>query len=157
LEEFRNRQTHAHIVAASGCFDVLHIGHLRYLQHAKRLGSCVVVGVNSDESVRAIKGPARPINSENERAELILAIRVVDYAFVFNEPRATRFLAALRPHVWVKGGDYTLETLDQNERMAVEMNGGRITFSATEPGKSSTSLIDSLHKQAAVSALVLES
>lgn len=129
------------VVAATGCFDVLHVGHLRLLQDAARQGQFLVVGINSDASVRQLKGPTRPVNNELDRASMLLGLSCVDAVYIFDELRCTRFLETCRPNVWVKGGDYTLETLDQDERRAVESAGGSIKFYRTVPGYSTTSTL----------------
>ena len=108
----------------NGCFDLLHVGHVRYLQAARALGDALAIGLNADESVRALKGPGRPLNSAEDRAEVLAALACVDFVTIFDEPRATRLLAPVRPHVYVKGGDYRLETLDAEER-AVAASGRR--------------------------------
>src|SRR5438045_6736307 len=99
------------IVATNGCFDLLHVGHVRYLQAARALGDLLVIGLNGDRSVHGLKGPGRPITIESDRAELLAALESVDLIAVFPEVRATKFLAAARPAVYVKGGDYTTPTL----------------------------------------------
>lgn len=100
-------------VLANGCFDLLHAGHLDYLEHAARLGDLLIVAVNSDASVRAIKGAGRPVTAERERARLVLALRAVDWALVFGEPTLEATLRALRPAVHAKGGDYTVESVPE--------------------------------------------
>jgi D-glycero-beta-D-manno-heptose 1-phosphate adenylyltransferase len=106
------------IVLANGCFDILHVGHARYLEGAKREGDVLVVGVNADASVRLLKGPGRPILLEAERAELVAALRVVDYVVIFPEPNAEKLLAELRPDVHAKGTDYTEDTVPERETAA---------------------------------------
>ncbi|HMO65244.1 MAG TPA: adenylyltransferase/cytidyltransferase family protein [Verrucomicrobiota bacterium] len=129
------------LVATNGCFDLLHLGHATCLEAARRLGDALLVGVNGDASVRALKGPARPINSERDRALLVAALGCVDAVCVFPEPSAAEFLRRAQPDVWAKGGDYTLESLDQTERRVVEMAGGRIAFIPFVAGKSTTALL----------------
>ncbi len=114
------------LVFTNGCFDLLHIGHVRYLQGARALGDALAVGLNADASVRALKGDGRPINSQDDRAEVLAALECVDFVTIFDEPRATRLLTQTRPHVYVKGSDYRLETLDPGERAALEQIGARI-------------------------------
>ena len=97
------------VVTTNGCFDILHVGHLRYLQKAKRLGDILIVAINSDESVRAIKGDKRPLVPEDERAEILAALECVDYVMIFPELDPIQFLKELRPDIHVKGGDYTLD------------------------------------------------
>lgn len=129
------------LVATNGCFDLLHVGHVRYLQSARRLGDALVVGVNGDESVRALKGETRPLNRANDRAEILAALECVDFVTVFPEIRATRFLRHAQPAIYVKGGDYTPETLDAEERAALSEVGTRIEIISFEPGYSTSSLL----------------
>src|SRR4029450_7691669 len=103
------------IVATNGCFDLLHVGHVRYLQAARALGDLLVVGLNGDGSVHELKGAGRPITNQTDRAEMLSALAVVDLVTIFPEIRATKFLAAVRPAVYVKGADYTPRTLDEEE------------------------------------------
>ncbi|MBV9657164.1 MAG: adenylyltransferase/cytidyltransferase family protein [Verrucomicrobia bacterium] len=129
------------LVFTNGCFDLLHVGHVRYLQAARALGDALAVGLNGDASVRALKGPGRPLNSEEDRAEVLLALACVDFVTIFPEPRATDLLAAVRPHIYVKGGDYTLETLHAEERAALLAAGAEIRFVSLVPGRSTTELV----------------
>ena len=138
-QEFR--ASGSKLVATNGCFDLLHVGHVRYLQAARRLGDALVVGVNGDESVRALKGPSRPLNREAERAEVLAALECVDFVTVFPQMRATDFLKHARPAIYVKGGDYKPETLDAEERAALEEMGARIEIIPFEPGYSTSHLI----------------
>jgi rfaE bifunctional protein nucleotidyltransferase chain/domain len=132
------------LVVTNGCFDLLHLGHITYLETARNLGDALLIGVNSDAAVRGLKGPNRPVNSESDRAAVLAALQCVDGACIFTDVRATRFLAAAQPDIYVKGGDYTLETLDQNERHAVESAGGRIVLVPFVPGKSTTGLLEKI-------------
>lgn len=132
------------IVATNGCFDILHVGHLRYLQEAKSLGDFLIVGVNSDQAVRQLKGPSRPLNSEQERAELLAALKVVDAVSIFDSTTATAFLQQVQADVYVKGGDYTLEELNQEEVAAVRQSGGTIKILPLVPGKSTTALVEKM-------------
>jgi rfaE bifunctional protein nucleotidyltransferase chain/domain len=129
------------LVVTNGCFDLLHLGHVTYLESARNLGDALLVGVNSDAAVRQLKGEGRPVNSELDRAAVLAALEAVDGACIFDEMRATAFLRAARPDIYVKGGDYTLETLNQEERRAVEEAGGRIVIIPFVPGKSTSSLL----------------
>ncbi|HJY87445.1 MAG TPA: adenylyltransferase/cytidyltransferase family protein [Candidatus Acidoferrales bacterium] len=113
LEEHRKRAER--IVLANGCFDLLHVGHIRYLEGARREGDVLVVGVNSDRSERALKGGDRPILLEQARAELVAALKVVDYVLIFDEPDVAALFIALRPDVHAKGTDYTVETVPERE------------------------------------------
>lgn len=124
------------VVFANGCFDVLHAGHVRYLQGAKELGDLLVVGVNSDEQVAKQKGKGRPILNQNERAELVAALQPVDLVTIFNEPTVEELLLALRPEVHAKGTDYTEETVP--EREVVKSFGGRVAI-VGDPKNHSTS------------------
>lgn len=127
------------IVTTNGCFDILHVGHLRYLQEAKQLGDILVVAINSDDSVRAIKGDKRPLVPEDERAEILAALECVDYVTVFPELDPIQFLRELRPDIHVKGGDYRLDQVV--EREAVESLDGELRLIPGVPGKSTSSLI----------------
>ena len=134
------------LVATNGCFDILHLGHVTYLETARNYGDALLVGVNADASVRELKGPGRPVNSETDRASVLAALESIDGVCIFNDKRATHFLAAAQPDIYVKGGDYTLETLDQDERRAVESAGGRIVLIPFVPGKSTTGLIEKISR-----------
>ena len=127
------------VVTTNGCFDVLHLGHLRYLQAARRLGDLLVVAVNSDTSVRQLKGENRPLVPEAERAEMLAGLECVDYVVIFPELTPIDLLAELKPNIHVKGGDYKLEQLI--ERDVVEANGGKVIVGLNVPGKSTTNLI----------------
>jgi D-glycero-beta-D-manno-heptose 1-phosphate adenylyltransferase len=128
------------LAVTNGCFDLLHIGHVIYLETARNHGDMLLVGVNSDASVRELKGEGRPLNAEDDRALVVAALQSVDCVCIFPERSAARFLALAQPDVYVKGGDYTLETLDQQERHAVENAGGKIVITPLVPGKSTTAL-----------------
>ncbi|MDR1835216.1 MAG: D-glycero-beta-D-manno-heptose 1-phosphate adenylyltransferase [Fusobacteriaceae bacterium] len=127
------------IVFTNGVFDILHIGHLRYLQEAGKLGDILVVGVNSDSSVKALKGSDRPVNGENERAELLAGLKPVDYTVIFAEQTPVALLETLKPHIHVKGGDYRKEDLP--ETAVVEKNGGEVRILSFVPGKSTTGIL----------------
>ncbi len=133
------RKGGARVVFANGCFDLLHVGHVRYLEAAKGLGDLLVVGVNSDEQVRRLKGEGRPFVPERERAEVIAALRAVDYVTVFHEPTVTELLLALRPDVHAKGTDYTEETVP--EREVVRSFGGRVQIVGDPKDHSSTDVL----------------
>ena len=130
------RETGASIVLANGCFDVLHVGHVRYLQGAKALGDLLIVGVNSDEQVRRLKGAGRPVTSENERAEIVASLECVDLVTIFSEPTVEALLLAIKPDVHAKGTDYTEDTVP--ERGAVHSYGGRVAI-VGDPKEHSTS------------------
>ena len=142
----RMRESGRKLVVTNGCFDLLHVGHVTYLETARNLGDALLIGVNGDESVRQLKGAGRPVNSEQDRAAVLAALDGVDGACIFPEKTATRFLAAAQPDIYVKGGDYTLETLNQDERRAVEQSGGRIVIIPFVPGKSTTALLQKISR-----------
>jgi rfaE bifunctional protein nucleotidyltransferase chain/domain len=127
------------VVTTNGCFDVLHLGHLRYLQASRQLGDLLVVAVNSDSSVRQLKGENRPLVPEEERAEMLAGLECVDYVVTFSELTPISLLSELKPNIHVKGGDYKLEQLI--ERDVVEANGGKVIVGLNVPGKSTTNLI----------------
>jgi len=129
------------LVFTNGVFDLLHVGHVRYLQQARRLGDALAVAVNGDASVRALKGDTRPINPEQDRAEVLAALECVTYVTIFPDVRVTGVLAVVRPQVYAKGGDYTVESLDPGERQALEAAGSEICILALVPGKSTTAII----------------
>ena len=127
------------VVTTNGCFDVLHVGHLRYLQAARTLGDLLVVGVNSDPSVRVLKGENRPLVFAAERAEMLAGLACVDYVTIFSELNPIALLSQLKPNIHVKGGDYTIDQLP--ERKVVEANKGKIVLGLNVPGKSTTDII----------------
>ena len=129
------------LVFTNGCFDLLHVGHVRYLQQARALGDALVVALNGDESVRALKGPTRPINPEQDRAEVLAALACVDFVTIFHTPRVTDVIRAVRPHIYAKGGDYTVDSLDPGERGALADAGTEIRILPLVPGKSTTATI----------------
>src|SRR3954453_7924306 len=114
------RQAGQRLVLTNGCFDLLHVGHVRYLQQARQLGDTLVVAVNGDESVRALKGAGRPLNSDGDRAEVLAALECVDLVTIFPEERGTEVINAIQPAIYVKGGDYTPESLNQEEVPALK-------------------------------------
>ncbi len=132
------------VVVTNGVFDILHLGHVTYLRKTRSFGDVLIVGLNGDKSVRLLKGPLRPIVPQRERAELLAALECVDYVMIFQEKRCDKLLAALEPDVYVKGGDYTLDTLDQNERRAVERGGGKIKIVPFVKGRSTTDIIGTI-------------
>lgn len=140
----RFRATGRKLVVTNGCFDLLHLGHVTYLETARNAGDFLLVGVNSDAAVRGLKGEGRPVNNEVDRALVLAALESVDAASIFPDVRATAFLAAAQPDIYVKGGDYTLETLNPEERRVVEQGGGRIVLIPFVPGKSTTGLLGKL-------------
>ena len=139
------RRKGARIVLANGCFDLFHVGHIRYLAGAKALGDCLIVGINSDEQVRKLKGAGRPFMPERERAEIISALKFVDYVTIFDEPTVTELIRAVRPDFHAKGTDYTTETVP--EREIVREYGGRVAIVGDPKNHSSTDLIKIVGKQ----------
>jgi formyltetrahydrofolate-dependent phosphoribosylglycinamide formyltransferase len=129
------------LVLTNGCFDLLHVGHVRYLQLARDLGDALVVALNSDASVRSLKGPTRPITSEQDRAEVLAALASVDFVTIFPSMRVTDVISAVQPHIYVKGGDYTIETLDAGERAALQSAGTEIRLLPLTAGKSTTGIV----------------
>ena len=132
------------LVFTNGCFDLLHVGHVRYLQTARALGDALVVAINGDSSVRELKGAGRPLTPEKERAEIVAALACVDYVVVFPQVRATQLLEKLRPAIYVKGGDYTPETLDSEERAALGKIGAGIKILPFAQGRSTSALIEKI-------------
>ncbi len=130
------------VVLTNGCFDLLHVGHLRYLQEARRLGDLLIVGVNSDESVRTLKGESRPIVPEAERAELISGLECVDYVTIFSEPTAIDLVNLIQPAYYAKGGDYTEQDLPESE--AVIAHGGFVVILPLHPERSTSALIEQI-------------
>ena len=127
------------VVFTNGCFDILHAGHVRYLQQARSYGDCLVLGLNTDASVRRLKGPERPINNELDRAEVVGALKSVDYVVFFDEPTAEALIQQVRPDVYVKGGDYTIETLPEGQ--IVLGYGGQVELVQLVAGRSTTNVI----------------
>lgn len=140
IREYR-AQLHAlgqKLVFTNGCFDLLHVGHVRYLQQARALGDGLVVALNSDASVRELKGPSRPVNTQEDRAEILMALQCVDGVVVFDEPRVTRLIEEIKPDIYTKGGDYTVESLNAEEREALEKVGADIRILPLVAGRSTT-------------------
>jgi rfaE bifunctional protein nucleotidyltransferase chain/domain len=129
------------LVFTNGCFDLLHVGHLRYLQSARALGQALAVAVNGDGSVRQLKGAGRPLNPEEDRAELLAGLECVDYVTIFAELRVTNVLRVVRPHLYAKGGDYTPESLDPEEQAALREGGGEVRILPLVPGKSTSAVV----------------
>ncbi|MBE6099394.1 MAG: D-glycero-beta-D-manno-heptose 1-phosphate adenylyltransferase [Anaerovibrio sp.] len=130
------------VVFTNGCFDILHAGHVRYLNKARSFGDCLVLGLNSDASVRGLKGPNRPINNEQDRAEVVGALGCVDYVVIFDEPTAEALIAKVHPDVYVKGGDYTIETLPEGQ--IVQKYGGKVELVQLVEGRSTTNVINKI-------------
>jgi D-glycero-beta-D-manno-heptose 1-phosphate adenylyltransferase len=148
LSEWRAafRATGKKLVVTNGCFDILHLGHVAYLQAARNFGDALLVGVNGDDAALQLKGPGRPVNAEMDRAAVLAALASVDGVCIFAEKTAVTFLAAARPDIYVKGGDYTLDTLNQEERQTVEQAGGKVVIVPLVPGKSTTALLEKISR-----------
>ena len=133
------------VVVTNGCFDILHVGHVRYLQKTKTFADYLIVLLNSDKSVRAIKGETRPINNENDRAEILCALSCVDYVVLFDETSPRNLLDEIKPDVYTKGADYTMETLPEADIM--RKNGTRVEFIEFVEGKSTTGIINKMNNE----------
>jgi len=133
------RRQNKKIVFTNGCFDIIHAGHVRYLTAAKNFGDVLIVGLNTDESVKHLKGANRPINNQNDRAEVLLGLKAVDHVIFFGEQTAENLIAEVKPDIYVKGGDYTFETLP--EAKIVQSYGGRVEFVNLVVGRSTTSIV----------------
>jgi D-beta-D-heptose 7-phosphate kinase/D-beta-D-heptose 1-phosphate adenosyltransferase len=147
----RRQRAGERAVFTNGCFDLLHLGHVRYLQEARSLGDFLVLGLNSDESVRKLKGPTRPLVSELERAEILAALSCIDYVTIFSEPTAGALIDLLQPPIYVKGADYaSQDALPDTSRLPeakhVLAYGGVIRFIAYLPGHSTTELIQKIKR-----------
>jgi rfaE bifunctional protein nucleotidyltransferase chain/domain len=129
------------LVVTNGCFDLLHLGHVTYLEAARNHGEALLIGVNGDAAVRQLKGPGRPVNSEADRAAVLAALESVNGVCLFSESTATRFLSVAQPDIYVKGGDYALDTLNQEELGTVEKTGGQIVIIPFVAGKSTTATL----------------
>ena len=144
-ERERLRGAGARLVFTNGVFDLLHVGHVRYLAHARSLGDALVVAINSDRSVRELKGPERPVFAESERAEILAALRPVDYVVIFDDISPRSLIKQLLPDVLVKGGDYQLDEIHGREE--VEAAGGRVVSLPFVPGASTTSLLERMKRK----------
>ena len=133
------RRQNKKVVFTNGCFDIIHAGHVRYLTTAKNFGDVLIVGLNTDESVKRLKGNSRPINNQFDRAEVLLGLKAVDHVIFFGEQTAENLIAEIKPNVYVKGGDYTLETLP--EAKIVQRCGGRVELVNLVAGHSTTNII----------------
>ncbi|MGH7975566.1 MAG: adenylyltransferase/cytidyltransferase family protein [Limisphaerales bacterium] len=134
------------LVVTNGCFDILHLGHVTYLETARNFGGALLVGINGDAAARELKGAGRPVNSENDRASVLAALESVAGVCIFAEKTATKFLERAQPDFYVKGGDYTLDTLNQDERRVVESAGGKIKIIPFVHGKSTTALLEKISR-----------
>jgi rfaE bifunctional protein nucleotidyltransferase chain/domain len=128
------------IVFTNGCFDLLHVGHIRYLEEAKKLGNLLFVGINSDQSVKKLKGPSRPIQSEQDRAEILSSLRCVDFVSIFDEETPLNLIKIVKPNLLVKGGDWKIEQIVGSD--FVQSYGGQVFSLSFVNGKSTTSLIE---------------
>ena len=133
------------VVATNGCFDILHVGHVRYLQKTKSFADYSIVLLNSDKSVRSIKGPERPINNEQDRAEILCALSCVDYVVMFDENSPRNLLDEIKPDVYTKGADYNMDTLPEADIM--RKNNIKVEFIDFVEGKSTTGLIEQINKK----------
>ncbi len=136
------KQKNKIIVTTNGCFDILHIGHVRYLQKSSEFGDILIVCLNSDNSVKQLKGPTRPLNNENDRAEVLAALGCVDYVVIFDELTPVNYLEQIKPNIHTKGGDYNEENLP--EAKVIRANGGRLEFIQFVEGKSTTGLLNKM-------------
>ena len=141
----QHRRRGQRVVLANGCFDLLHVGHVRYLEGARREGDVLVVGVNDDEGVRRLKGPGRPLLEAPDRARLVAALAAVDYVVIFAEPTVTALIGALRPDVHAKGTDYTPETVPEHE--AVRAVGGRVAIVGDPKDHSTRDLLAAIRQR----------
>ena len=130
------------IVTTNGCFDILHVGHVRYLKETKKLGDVLIIALNTDESVRRLKGPTRPVNSENDRAEVLAALECVDFVVLFNEQTPVDLLSKIKPDIHAKGGDYNADNLP--ESATIKEGGGKLVFIPLVEGKSTTNIIQKI-------------
>lgn len=144
-ERARLRQAGRKLVFTNGVFDILHVGHVRYLTQARELGDALVVAVNSDSSVRELKGEARPLVNQDERAEVLAALSSVDYVTIFDDISPRSLIAKLLPDVLVKGGDYALDQIHGREE--VETAGGRVVSLPFVTGASTTAMLERIRKQ----------
>ena len=143
----RSRHPGRTIVFTNGCFDILHVGHVRYLSAAKQLGDILVVGLNGDASVRELKGAGRPLNPQEDRAEVMAALEAVDYVVIFGEKRVDTLLRQVRPQIYAKGGDYMVTSLDRDEVTALREIGAKIEILPLVPGKSTTKLMEAIQRR----------
>ena len=144
IEFLRSKNKNLKVVATNGCFDILHIGHIRSLQKAKSFGDILIVGLNSDSSVKKLKGNDRPINNEKNRAEVLAALSCIDIVSIFNEETAEQFLEIVKPNTYVKGGEYNVDSLPESK--TVKKHGGEIVLVPMIPDSSTTELIRKMKK-----------
>lgn len=138
------RRNKKKIVTTNGVFDILHLGHIHYLENAKKLGDILIIGVNSDHSTKKLKGETRPINTQKDRAALLNALRVVDYVVIFPETDPRNFLSLIQPDIHVKGGDYTIDQIIEKD--VVEAGGGTVILLETLGGYATTKIIQKIQK-----------
>lgn len=143
IQELKNKNITT--VFTNGCFDILHIGHVRYLKESAKYGDKLIIGLNSDSSVRKLKGESRPINNESDRAELLSELGFVDYVVIFDEDTPENLLDEIKPDIYTKGADYTVETLP--EAQTVIKNGGKVEFITLVEGKSTTNVIKKIENK----------
>ena len=140
------RQSGRRLVVTNGCFDLLHRGHVTYLECARNLGDALLIGLNADASVQELKGPHRPVNSEDDRAAVVASLESVSGVCIFRERTAERLLTLVRPDIYAKGGDYTIDTINQEERRLVEGLGGKVVVLPVVSGKSTTAILDRISR-----------
>ena len=140
--EFQDSRSQSQVVFTNGCFDILHVGHVRYLQQAKSLGDILVVGLNADASVKRLKGEERPVQTEKDRAEVLAALNCVDYVGIFPEDTADNIIRAVRPNIFVKGGDWKVDQI--KEAPTVLEMGGEVQSLPFHKGRSTTSIVDKI-------------
>lgn len=144
LREWREQNQDEELVATNGCFDVIHAGHVKFLSESCMMGDKLIVGLNSDESVKALKGDKRPINSVEHRAMVLSGFYFVDFIYVFKETKATEFLRLAEPEIYTKAGDYSLDTMDKEEKYVLEENESRILFLDFMDGESTTNTLQKI-------------
>lgn len=144
------RNTGKQVVWTNGCFDVMHAGHVIYLQQAKEYGDFLVVGVNSDRSVRELKGKNRPVCCQEHRALVVAALECVDFVLIFEQKSPVKILEQLKPDFYVKGGDYTIDTIDQLERMTIESYSGKIVILPLVDGISTSLIIEKIKRMSSL-------
>jgi len=148
LLEIVNQARHERkkIAWTNGCFDIIHAGHVDYLHRSKAYGDLLIVGLNSDASVKKLKGDLRPIFSEMDRAKVLCSIDYINYVVIFSDPSPIKMIELLKPDYYIKGGDYTIDTIDQNERKVVESYGGEIVMLPLVAGVSSSIIVEKIKK-----------
>jgi len=134
------------VVVTNGCFDILHRGHVEYLFKARAQGDAMIIALNSDSSTRALKGPTRPVNDQDSRAIILSSLYFVDAVYIFDSPRCTTLFEAVKPDIYVKGADYNIDTINQEEKAALQSVGAEIRFVELTPGFSTTATIAKMGK-----------